>query len=77
MADIRITAGPFSFTARFERAAAPRTCAEIRQHAAVPGAADPRAVERQKSTLMLTYLGLSSNIELLALVAYDLSVCIL
>ena len=27
MSDIRITAGPFSFTARFDRAAAPKTCA--------------------------------------------------
>ncbi len=27
MSDIRITAGPFAFTARFDRAAAPRTCA--------------------------------------------------
>jgi hypothetical protein len=26
VADVRITAGPFAFTARFERAAAPRTC---------------------------------------------------
>ncbi len=26
MADVRISAGPFAFTARFERAAAPRTC---------------------------------------------------
>ena len=26
MADVRIIAGPFAFTARFERAAAPRTC---------------------------------------------------
>jgi hypothetical protein len=26
MADVRITAGPFAFTARFERAAAPRSC---------------------------------------------------
>ena len=26
MADVRITAGPFAFAARFERAAAPRTC---------------------------------------------------
>lgn len=26
MADLRITAGPFSFLARFERAAAPKTC---------------------------------------------------
>lgn len=26
MADVRITAGPFAFTARFERAVAPRTC---------------------------------------------------
>jgi uncharacterized protein DUF3830 len=29
VADIRITAGPFSFTARFERAAAPLTCAKF------------------------------------------------
>ena len=29
MADIRITAGSFAFTARFERAAAPRTCAKF------------------------------------------------
>ncbi len=29
MTDIRITAGPFSFTAAFERAAAPRTCAKF------------------------------------------------
>jgi hypothetical protein len=27
VSDIRITAGPFTFTARFDRAAAPRTCA--------------------------------------------------
>ena len=27
MSDIRIIAGPFTFTARFDRAAAPRTCA--------------------------------------------------
>ena len=27
MADIRITAGPFAFTARLQQAAAPRTCA--------------------------------------------------
>ena len=27
MADIRIIAGPHTFTARFDRAAAPRTCA--------------------------------------------------
>jgi Protein of unknown function (DUF3830) len=27
MTDIRITAGPYSFAARFERAATPRTCA--------------------------------------------------
>jgi Protein of unknown function (DUF3830) len=26
VADVRITAGPFAFTARFERAVAPRTC---------------------------------------------------
>jgi hypothetical protein len=26
VADVRITAGPFAFTARFERAAAPRAC---------------------------------------------------
>jgi hypothetical protein len=26
VADVRITAGPFAFTARFERTAAPRTC---------------------------------------------------
>ena len=26
MADVRITAGPFAFAARFERAVAPRTC---------------------------------------------------
>src|SRR5690348_1635570 len=30
MVDIRITAGPFAFTARLERAAAPRTCAKFR-----------------------------------------------
>jgi Protein of unknown function (DUF3830) len=29
MADIRITVGPFAFTARFERAVAPRTCAKF------------------------------------------------
>jgi hypothetical protein len=29
MTDIRITAGPYTFTARFERAAAPRTCAKF------------------------------------------------
>ena len=29
MADIRITAGPFSFTARFERVLAPLTCAKF------------------------------------------------
>ena len=29
MADIRITAGPFSFTARFERTAAPQTCVKF------------------------------------------------
>ena len=29
MADIRITAGPFSFTARFERIAAPQTCVKF------------------------------------------------
>jgi Protein of unknown function (DUF3830) len=29
VADIRITAGPFAFTARFEHAAAPRTCAKF------------------------------------------------
>jgi Protein of unknown function (DUF3830) len=30
MSDIRITAGPYSFTARFEHAAAPQTCAWFR-----------------------------------------------
>lgn len=30
MSDIRITAGPFSFAARFDHAAAPRTCAWFR-----------------------------------------------
>jgi len=29
MSELRITAGPFTFTARFERAAAPRTCARF------------------------------------------------
>jgi hypothetical protein len=29
MTDLRITAGPFAFTARFERAAAPETCARF------------------------------------------------
>jgi Protein of unknown function (DUF3830) len=29
MADLLITAGPYAFTARFERAAAPRTCAKF------------------------------------------------
>lgn len=29
MADIRITAGPFTFAARWERQAAPRTCAKF------------------------------------------------
>jgi len=29
MTDLRITAGPFVFTARFERAAAPETCARF------------------------------------------------
>jgi len=29
VADIRITAGPFSFTARFERIAAPQTCVKF------------------------------------------------
>ena len=29
MADIRITAGPFAFTARFERIAAPQTCVKF------------------------------------------------
>ena len=29
MTDVRITAGPFAFTARFERAAAPRSCAKF------------------------------------------------
>jgi hypothetical protein len=29
MADIRITAGPFAFAARYERSAAPRTCARF------------------------------------------------
>jgi hypothetical protein len=29
MEDIRISAGPYTFTARFERAAAPRTCAKF------------------------------------------------
>jgi hypothetical protein len=29
MTDIRITAGPFTFAARFERAAAPQTCARF------------------------------------------------
>ena len=27
MSDVRITAGPYTFTARFDRAAAPKTCA--------------------------------------------------
>jgi hypothetical protein len=30
MSDIRITAGPFTFSARFEDAAAPKTCAKFR-----------------------------------------------
>lgn len=30
MSDIRITAGPYSFTARYEQAAAPQTCAWFR-----------------------------------------------
>jgi hypothetical protein len=29
MTDLRITAGPFTFTARFERSAAPQTCARF------------------------------------------------
>jgi hypothetical protein len=29
MSDLRITAGPFTFTARFEREAAPQTCARF------------------------------------------------
>ena len=29
MSDLRITAGPFAFTARFERTAAPETCARF------------------------------------------------
>ena len=29
MSDLRITAGPFTFTARFERQAAPQTCARF------------------------------------------------
>jgi hypothetical protein len=29
MADIRLSAGPFTFAAQFERAAAPRTCAKF------------------------------------------------
>ena len=29
MADVRISAGPFAFTARFERAAAPHTCGKF------------------------------------------------
>ena len=63
MSNVRITAGPFSFTRRFEEERAPKTVAAFRGAAAVTQPDHPRALERRVGWIPLGDLDLGPRVR--------------